>query len=213
VLKAILWDNDGVLVDTEGLYFQAGQEVLETQGVVLTKERFIEQSLKKGESVFDLLPNQNKDYVDQLRVTRNARYSALLGEGVEVLDGVVETLEALQGRVHMGVVTGSRRTHFDIIHGQTDLMRFFEFVLAREDYDLSKPHPDAYLKAMDLHNWTPDECVVVEDSERGCAAAAAAGLRVFVVPNELSEHGDFSPAYKVLGSVRDVVDEVGKLLN
>ncbi|MDP6038964.1 MAG: HAD family phosphatase, partial [Candidatus Latescibacteria bacterium] len=73
MLKAILWDNDGVLVDTEGLYFQAGQEILAAQGVVLTREDFIEQSLKKGESVFDFLPEQDEDYIDPLRVERNAR--------------------------------------------------------------------------------------------------------------------------------------------
>jgi len=213
VLKAILWDNDGVLVDTEGLYFQAGQEILAAQGVVLTREDFIEQSLKKGESVFDFLPEQDEDYIDPLRVERNARYSELLSEGVQVLDGVVETLEALHGRVRMGVVTGSRRDHFDIIHAPMDLLGFFEFVLAREDYDKSKPHPDAYLKAMQLHGWTPDDCVVVEDSERGCAAAAAAGLRVLIVPNDLSAQGDFSPAYKVLGNVREVADVVAELQN
>lgn len=177
MIQAILWDNDGVLVDTEGLYFQAGQEVLERQGVELTQENFIEQSLKMGKSVFDFLPDQNQELIDRLRVERNAR----------------------------------GRAHFDIIHAQTDLLRFFEFVLAREDYDKSKPHPDAYLKAMRLHGWTPDDCVVVEDSERGCAAAVAAGLRVLVVPNDLSKHGDFSPAYKVLGHVREVVDEVERL--
>lgn len=213
MLKAILWDNDGVLVDTEGLYFQAGQEILAAQGVVLTREDFIEQSLKKGESVFDFLPEQDEDYIDPLRVERNARYSELLSEGVQVLDGVVETLEALHGRVRMGVVTGSRRDHFDIIHAPMDLLGFFEFVLAREDYDKSKPHPDAYLKAMQLHGWTPDDCVVVEDSERGCAAAAAAGLRVLIVPNDLSAQGDFSPAYKVLGNVREVADVVAELQN
>ena len=180
---------------------------------MLTREDFIEQSLKKGESVFDFLPEQDEDYIDPLRVERNARYSELLSEGVQVLDGVVETLEALHGRVRMGVVTGSRRDHFDIIHAPMDLLGFFEFVLAREDYDKSKPHPDAYLKAMQLHGWTPDDCVVVEDSERGCAAAAAAGLRVIIVPNDLSAQGDFSPAYKVLGNVREVADVVAELQN
>ncbi|MYF91947.1 MAG: HAD family phosphatase, partial [Gemmatimonadetes bacterium] len=56
MIRAILWDNDGVLVDTEGLYFQAGREVLATQGVELPQEDFVEQSLQKGQSVFDLLP-------------------------------------------------------------------------------------------------------------------------------------------------------------
>ena len=211
MIRAILWDNDGVLVDTEGLYFQAGHEVLATQGVELTHRDFAEQSLKKGLSVFDFLPDQNAELIEQLRLKRNARYSALLAEGVPVIDGVVETLETFYGRVQMGIVTGSLRDHFDIVHAKTDLLPFFDFVLAREDYREAKPHPDAYLTAMRLHGLQPDDCVVVEDSERGCVAAAAAGLRVLAVPNALSKYGDFSYAYKILNSVRDVVKEVERL--
>ena len=208
MIRAILWDNDGVLVDTEGLYFQAGREILATQGVVLTQRDFAEQSLKKGQSVFDFAPDQSAESIELLRVKRNARYSALLKAGVRVLPGVVETLSALSGRVRMGIVTGSRRDHFDIVHAQTPLLPFFEFVIAREDYAEAKPHPDAYLTAMRLHGLRPETCVVVEDSERGCVAAAKAGLRVLAVPNALSQRGDFSSAYKVLNSVREVVDEV-----
>lgn len=211
MIRAILWDNDGVLVDTEGLYFQAGHEVLATQGVELTHKDFAEQSLKKGLSVFDFLPDQNAELIEQLRLKRNARYSALLAEGVQIVDGVVETLETFYGRVQMGIVTGSRRDHFDIVHAKTNLLPFFDFVLAREDYEEAKPHPDAYLTAMRLHGLQPDDCVVVEDSERGCVAAAAAGLRVLAVPNELSKYGDFSSAYKILNSVRDVINEIEKL--
>ena len=211
MIRAILWDNDGVLVDTEGLYFQAGYEVLATQGVELTHRDFAEQSLQKGLSVFDFLPNQNAELIEELRLKRNARYSALLAAGVQIVDGVIETLETFYGRVQMGIVTGSRRDHFDIVHAKTDLLPFFDFVLAREDYREAKPHPDAYLKAMRLHGLQPDDCVVVEDSERGCVAAAAAGLRVLAVPNALSKYGDFSSAYKILNSVRDVADEIEKL--
>ncbi len=213
MIRAILWDNDGVLVDTEGLYFQAGREILATQGVALTREDFAEQSLKKGQSVFDFLPDQNAELIERLRVKRNARYSALLAKGVRVLDGVVETLSALDGRVRMGIVTGSRRDHFEIIHAQTRLLPFFEFVVTREDYNEAKPHPDAYLMAMRLHGLSPESCVVVEDSERGCVAASQAGLRVLAVPNALSQSGEFSSAYKVLNSVREVVDEVERLGN
>ncbi len=211
MIRAILWDNDGVLVDTEGLYFQAGHEVLATQGVELTHKDFAEQSLKKGLSVFDFLPVQDAELIERLRLKRNARYSALLANGVQVVDGVVETLETFYGRVQMGIVTGSLRDHFDIVHAQTNLLPFFDFVLAREDYGEAKPHPDAYLTAMRLHGLQPDDCVVVEDSERGCIAAAAAGLRVLAVPNALSKYGDFSSAYKILNSVRDVVNEIEKL--
>ncbi|MDA0708869.1 MAG: HAD family phosphatase [bacterium] len=208
MLKAILWDNDGVLVDTETLYFQAGREILEGEGVELTKEKFVEQSLKKGLSVFDVLPNQDPAYIGALRLKRNARYSALLSAGVQVMDGAHETLAALHPHLRMAVVTGSRKDHFDIIHAQTDMLPFFEFVLTREGYDGGKPHPDAYLAAMRLMGLRADACVVVEDSERGCRAAADAGLRVFAVPNALSGQGDFSPAYKILSHVRQVRDEI-----
>ncbi len=211
MIRAILWDNDGVLVDTEGLYFQAGREIMATQNVELTREDFVEQSLQKGQSVFDLLPDQDAELIDRLRLQRNERYSALLRAHVRVLDGVVETLGTLHERMLMGVVTGSRKDHFDIIHSQTNLLPFFDFVVTRENYKEAKPHPDAYLTAMRLHGLAPETCVVVEDSERGCAAAAKAGLRVLVVPNGLSQHGDFSPAYKVLASVREVVEEVERL--
>ena len=102
MIHAILWDNDGVLVDTEGLYFQAGREVMATQGIELTQEDFVEQSLQKGRSVFDLLPSRDAELIDRLRLQRNARYSALLREHVRVLDGVVETLRTLHGRVLNG---------------------------------------------------------------------------------------------------------------
>lgn len=212
VLKAILWDNDGVMVDTEELYFKAGQEVLATMGVSLTRDMFIEQSLKKGKSVFDLLPANDQANIDRLRKNRNARYTTMLETGVKVIDGVEDVLKTLHGRVRMGVVTGSRREHFQVIHKQTNLLRFFEFTVVRENYERSKPHPDGYLTAMKLHRLTPDECIVIEDSERGVRAAADAGLRVFVVPHELTQHGDFSPAYKMLTSVRDIVAEVEKLM-
>ena len=138
MIRAILWDNDGVLVDTEGLYFQAGHEVLATQGVELTHKDFAEQSLKKGLSVFDFLPVQDAELIERLRLKRNARYSALLANGVQVVDGVVETLETFYGRVQMGIVTGSRRDHFDIVHAQTNLLPFFDFVLAKRRLRRSK---------------------------------------------------------------------------
>lgn len=212
VIKAILWDNDGVLVDTEELYFQAGREVLSEAGIALTREMFIEQSLKKGLSVFDFLPDQDPAIIARLRTKRNARYSQMLRQGVRICDGVRDVLTALHGRLCMGVVTGSRREHFEVIHAQTHLLPFFDFVVVREDYDRSKPDPDAYLTAMRLHGLSPEECVVVEDTERGCKAAAAAGLRVFIAPHELAQHGDFSSAYKRLNHLREVVGEIERLI-
>ena len=204
----IFWDNDGVLVDTEALYFQSSQEALATVGIMLTREFFIEQSLVRGESVFDLAAALPKPEREQLRRTRDQRYAHLLRDRDTVLPGVRETLKELFGEVEMGVVTGSRRDHFDIIHRASGLLQFFQFVLTREDYSRAKPHPDGYREALIHSQATAAECVVVEDSARGAAAAVAAGLRCIVIPNELTRGAPFPGAYKVLDSVRAVPSAV-----
>ncbi len=214
MVKAILWDNDGVLVDTEELYFRATQNVLAKVGIDLTRDLFIQISLKQGRSTFDLAAEQGQSQkvITQLRTDRNKRYSGLLKGGVRVLDGVADTLRRLHGKVSMGVVTSSRREHFEIIHKTTELLHFFDFVLTREDYKRPKPAPDPFLTTLKRNGLKPEHCIIVEDSERGLAAAKAAGIRCIVVPNRLTRGGNFSGAYSVLDSTREVATEVLQLL-
>jgi len=215
MIKAVIWDNDGVLVDTEELYFKATREVLSQIGVDLTAELFGRISLMQGRSTFYLAAAQGlkAEVIAQLRTDRNRRYSDLLRNGVCVLDGVEDTLRRLRGKVLMGVVTSSRREHFDIIHSGTGLLHFFDFVLTREDYGESKPNPDPFLTAVLRNGLQPEHCIIVEDSERGLTAAMAAGIRCIVVPNRLTRKGNFSGAYKVLSSLGEVADTVFSLMS
>jgi len=215
VVKALLWDNDGVLVDTEELYFRATRDVLSEIGIDLSRDLFIKISLKQGRSAFDLATEQavSQEVITRLRDDRNKRYSELLRKGVHVLDGVENTLLQLHGKVLMGVVTSSRREHFEIIHNATGLLRFFDFVLTREDYGKSKPNPDPLLTAMRRNGFRPEHCIIVEDSERGLTAAKAAGIRCIVVPTYLTRDSDFQGAYRVLNSIQQVPREVLHLLS
>ena len=121
MLKAILWDNDGVLVDTEGLYFQACRETLERLGVRLSEARFIELFLKASEGLTRIAAEHRIDEqaLEPARIWRNARYTELLRAGVPVIDGARQVLRQLHGTVRMGIVTSSRREHFEIIHAAT----------------------------------------------------------------------------------------------
>ena len=177
-MLTILWDNDGVLVDTEGLYFRATQEVLRTADVPLTAEQFKEISLRRGESTFVLAVERGitDDEIARLRAERDRRYAELLGSQSWAIDGAEEVLRALHGQVRMGVVTSARKVHFETAHASTGLRQYLDFVLTREDYQHTKPHPEPYLTAMARHDLRPKDCIVVEDSERGLAAATAAGL-------------------------------------
>jgi len=206
MIEAILWDNDGVLVDTEEMFFAATRDALARAGIELTREQYIEYSLTNGRSAFHRLEDQgwSAERVLALRAERDLAYAALLGSGRSPMNGVIETLERLKGRARMAVVTTSLRRHFDIAHQGSGLRPYFELILAREDYDQSKPHPEPYLTAMRRLDVPPERCVVIEDSARGLQAALAAGLRCIVVPNHFTRGSSFEGALAVLPDIRGV---------
>lgn len=213
MIKAVFWDNDGVLVDTERLYFQATAEVLRKAGIDLTEDLFRRISLTEGRSAFDLAKEEGLDdgLIEDLQQERNELYTALLARGVPVMEGVRETLARLFGRFLMAVVTSCRRPHFEVMHRRTGLLDFFDFVLVREDYGRSKPDAEPYLAALSRSGLSPDECLVVEDSPRGLAAARAAGIRCLVIPNELTRGSDFAGAWRVLSDCRAVPEVIDSL--
>jgi HAD superfamily hydrolase (TIGR01509 family) len=200
---AILFDNDGVLVDTEPLFLRATQEQLATVDVHLRAEDYHEISMRRGGTVFDLATEKGVSdaKIRELRARRGIRYSELIAEGVRVLDGVIETLEALAGVRRTAIVTSSDREHFDEIHAQTGLVRYFEFVLTEGDCANHKPHPEPYQKAAARMGVDPARCLVIEDTERGLVSATDAGMECVVIPNALSLAGDFSRAHARLDSM------------
>lgn len=206
MLKAIFFDNDGVLVDTEHLYFEASRATLAEVGVAVSEATFIDLSLRQGRSIFDVVRDRlDEAAIEQLRQRRNRHYGDLLRRGVAPLDGVTEVLTALHGRTRLAVVTSSNHDHFEMIHAGTGLLRFFEFTVTNRDYERSKPHPDSYLTALARAGCTADEAIAIEDSERGLAAARAAGLRCIVVPRGLTRGCTFEGAHRVLSDTRDIV--------
>jgi HAD superfamily hydrolase (TIGR01509 family) len=209
-MLTVLWDNDGVLVDTEGMYFQACKEVLGSVGIDLTLDQFKDISLRRGESTFVLAADQgvDADEVGRLRRHRDHLYAELLESRCPVIDGVEEVLRSLHGRVGMGVVTSARRQHFDAAHAKSQVIQYMDFVLTREDYTHSKPHPEPYLTAMKQHGLRPDQCIVVEDSERGLAAATAAGVDCIIVLSEWTRGGDFTKAVAVVEDITGVPEGI-----
>ena len=208
MIKAIFWDNDGVLVDTERLYFQATQETLESVGVTLNKEHYIEFFLRQGRGAWHLLEERGVAAADveRLRRRRNDLYSELLQREACAIDGVAGTLEFLHGKYVMGIVTSSRRDHFDIIHTRCNLLQYFDFVLTAADFARVKPHPDPYLSALDRAGADPADCIAIEDSERGLQAATLAGIRCVVIPTPLTAGGNFAGAVRVIDRVAELPD-------
>jgi HAD superfamily hydrolase (TIGR01509 family) len=209
--SALLWDNDGVLVDTEGLYFQATREVLATVGVELTEALYLQLFLREGRGAFHLARERGLDeaQIAALRDARDARYAQLLDTGSLLFPGVGEAVSALACQYRMAIVTSSLREHFQRIHRSTQLLQHFELVLTHGDYLRAKPAPDPYLTALARLGLPADACLVIEDSERGLRAARAAGLRCWVVPSQLARNGSFAEAERVFASLGELVTALG----
>jgi len=203
---AILWDNDGVLVDTECWYFQATQEVFAGVGVDLTAELYFEYFLSRSQGTSKLASERGFSQADiaAIRDARNERYLCLLEQEVITIVGVRETLAALRPHFLMGIVTSARSEHFEAIHRRTGLLEFFDFSVAREDYARSKPASDPYLAGVARSGLPAGKCLAIEDTPRGLLAAQAAELDCWVVPSELTQRAPFSGATKVLERISDV---------
>jgi HAD superfamily hydrolase (TIGR01509 family) len=209
MIKAIFWDNDGVLVDTERLYFIATQRVLAGVGVSLSQEQYIDLLLVQGKPPWYLAAEKGAtpEDIEKLRDERNALYGSLLEQEHIIIDGAGDVLEKLCNRYMMGIVTSSRSDHFEIIHRRTGFLKYFQFALTSDLYSNTKPHPEPYLLALERSGFNADECVVIEDSERGLTAAKAAGIKCIVIPNEFTCRSNFTGAYKVIGSLKNLIAE------
>ena len=213
MVEAILWDNDGVLVDTERLFFESTQTILAAIGIPLSMEQFLDFSMRQGRSAFELALESGwqKQQVADMKRKRDLLYSEMLRKRTRVLPGVAETLKALHGRMRMAVVTSSQRQHFDVMHADIGLTGYFEFVLAREDCGRTKPNPEPYLLALERLAVNAENCVAVEDSERGLAAARAAGLRCLVIPNDMTRGCNFRGATAILPQAADILHALAEL--
>jgi HAD superfamily hydrolase (TIGR01509 family) len=208
MLRALLWDHDGVLVDTEGLYYQATREVLAARGISLSPEDYRALFLVQGQGAFHLARTQgaSEAEIEALRSQRGLRYLELLSEREVVLPDAAPSLQLLSGSYRMAIVTSSQREHFERIHLRSGIPRHFELILTREAYTHSKPDPEPYLTALARLQLPAAECLVIEDSERGLRAAKAAGLTCWVVPSALTHGSAFDAADRVFSSLPELTD-------
>jgi len=197
--KYILFDHDGVLVDTEYWYYTANKRVLTEMGIELMMEQYLEIMIQ-GRSCLDLIATKgaDKEKVTQARERRNQYYQNYLKKENIEIPGVEKVLKELSLNYKMAIITTAKKQDFALIHKDRNIVSYMDFVLVREDYEKSKPHPEPYLKGVKQFGCKKEEVLIVEDSERGLNSAVAAGIECAIVYNEFTKAHDFSKAtYKI----------------
>jgi HAD superfamily hydrolase (TIGR01509 family) len=209
VKKYILFDHDGVLVDTEFWYYKAGERALADIGLTLDKNQYLrDMNLGLGAWAQARAAGIDEQAISRQREIRDAYYQEYLRTEAIEIEGVAETLAELSKYVRMAIVTTAKRADFDLIHEKRQIRQFMDFVLVREDYELAKPHPEPYLTGLKRLGATREETLVVEDSSRGLNSAAAAGIDCVIVSNDFTKTHDFSQAscrIKTLIELKDII--------
>ena len=193
--KYILFDHDGVLVETEHWYYMANMRALASLGIDLARDVYL-ANMADGISSWELAraAGSPDSEIKRSRELRNRYYQEyLVREDIEI-DGVLSTLTELSRTYLMGIVTTSKRADFLLIHDRRSILDSMEFYLTREDYDQAKPHPEPYLAGLKRFGASAAETVVIEDSARGLKSAVAAGIDCIVVANDFTKGHDLSAA-------------------
>jgi HAD superfamily hydrolase (TIGR01509 family) len=209
VKKYILFDHDGVLVDTELWYFNAAERALADIGLTLDKDQYLrDMSQGLGTWAQAKAAGVDEQTINRQREVRNRYYQEYLRTKAIEVDGVVEALAELSQYVRMAIVTTAKRTDFELIHRERQITEYMDFVLVREDYTLAKPDPEPYLVGLRRFGAVAAEALVVEDSSRGLSSAVAAGIDCVIVHNDFTKSHDFSQArYQIetLAELKDIV--------
>lgn len=208
-VSALIFDLDGLLADTERLHCQAYQMTFLEQGITLQELDYCEHWVRFGRGITDWV-TLNKLTVDpySLRLRKSEHYSALLSSSLRPMDGALELLDRLHGQIRFALASSSYRDAIDGVLAGLDIGHFFDVVVSGLDVSAVKPAPDIFLKAAHDLGVRPEECVVLEDAEKGVLAAHSAGMRCIAVPNEYTRHHDFSTATRICSSLKEITPEL-----
>ncbi len=196
-VKAAIFDMDGLLADTEPLYFQAESELARRYGKEFTMEVMEKMMGHKAIRSIQIMIEtlQIKGTAEEVLALRDTLYRDLLLRGVKAMDGVFEVLDWLESHRYRKAVGTSSNTEFkDIVFNHLGLHHRFEVVITAEKVSVGKPSPEIYQLVLHRLGLYPWECIVLEDSAAGLKAAKGAGCFCIIVPNQFTQHQDFSGA-------------------
>jgi len=209
MLRAVIFDCDGVIVDSEPHHLKAFKEVLAEEGISLsTEEYFLKYLAMDDKGCFEAVLHEHNRPVDNkilksLIIRKMEIYRRLSKEELILYPGVVDLVRKLQGRFRLAIASGAFRGEVKFALDKGGMRDAFPVMVTAQDVRNGKPHPEAFQTALAQINQTPpvpsptirpDECLVIEDSLHGVEGAKAAGMKCLAVtnsyPKEKLTHAD-----------------------
>jgi HAD superfamily hydrolase (TIGR01509 family) len=217
MLKAVIFDFDGVIADTEPVHLGAFQLTLEGIGIELTEEDYYANYLAYDDKTFFRRLLDDRDYkheealIAELMERKTGHYDNLIRGRIEILPGVESFIKKISGRYRLAIGSGALRAEITDILEFAGMGGYFEVIVSAEDIENCKPAPDVYLEVLKRLNSqasitgtiSAGECLVIEDSVSGIKAALTAGMKCLAVTNSYTAE-ELSHAHMVSESLSRV---------
>lgn len=215
-IKAVIFDFDGVIADSEPCHLAAFNQVFAQFGIELDPETYYEKYL--GCTDWELIEDVQRDYkigfagksIEQIAEDKTKVFQKLIGAGESLIDGVVEFVAELKkNNIRVAINSGAIAADIELMLKGTEIEKAFEVIVSADDVEKGKPDPQGYLLALEKLNANSKnkiaagECAVIEDSKWGIIAAKKAGMKVIGITNSY-------PAKELAGSDL-IIDSVRNL--
>lgn len=214
MIKGIILDMDGLISDTERLHMKSYQNAFKEIGVDITDEKYCEHWIQKGLGVADFI-EQTKciAQVDEMRLLKNKYYEEFLNKVLQPMPFAIDFVKYFKDKIPMAVASASLGKDVRFALEKFGILEDLEFVLAYEDVEKRKPDPEIWIKAAEKLGLKVEECIALEDAEKGIIAAHRAKMPVIAIPNEHTFNHDFSKATWIVESLeeaKELIEDINK---
>jgi HAD superfamily hydrolase (TIGR01509 family) len=208
LIEAVVFDLDGVLVDSEQAWDDARRQLAEERGGRWSeraqKDMMGMSSTEWSQYMHDVVGVP--DHPEKISAEVVTRLESRYRERLPIMPGAVEAVERVAAQWPLAVASSSNRPLIDLFLELSNLATFFRVTVSSEEVARGKPAPDVYLEAARRLGYEPGECAAVEDSENGIRSAVAAGMRVIAIPNRV-----FPPSSETLADAHVMITSLAEL--
>lgn len=207
-IKAVLFDMDGLMIDSEPLNFKAWKSVFETYSINLKEDEFNQRyvGISDKEGTEDMVTRYKLSIsAAELSQVKRSIYKQFLQTQLVPKPGLINLLINLQKKEYKTAIgSGSSLEEIQMVVKKLDIFHLINTFVSAEEVSKGKPAPDIYLEVAKRLKVNPNECLVLEDAAPGVKAAKAAGMMCFAIPSRETKGHDFSLADKILNSLSEV---------
>ncbi|MFC1939158.1 HAD family hydrolase [Chloroflexota bacterium] len=184
--KAVIWDMDGVIINTAPYHLKAWQEVFLKSGVNFTEEQFRRSFGQRNDTIIRSVLSEEVSLheIDSISAEKEENFRLKIRHNLRPLPGVIELMKSLaEHRFKMALASSAPMGNIRLLVRGLGIDKCFQSIISGEDVSEGKPSPQVFLLAAEKLGVEPRRCVVIEDAVAGVAAARRAGMRCVAVTN------------------------------